>query len=100
MSAAHTQEFLFGKGLTSRLSKSFFSIRFLGFNARDYNLCQVRHMMNSASQSKPLQSYNFRSSGVRRTVRLFQVEKEFVSDSNAELSMYLHKENALEIIFR
>ena len=97
MSAAHTQEFLFGKGLTSRLSKSFFSIRFLGFNARD---CQVRHMMNSASQSKPLQSYNFRSSGARRTVRLFQVEKAFVSDSNAELSMYLHEENALEIIFR
>ena len=57
-------------------------------------------MMNSASQSKPLQSYNFRSSGARRTVGLFQVEKAFVSDSNAELSMYLHEENALEVIFR
>ena len=49
---------------------------------------------------KAFTKLQFQIKRARKTVGLFQVEKAFVSDSNAEQSMYLHEENALEIIFR
>ena len=49
----------------------------------------MRHMKSSASETKPFQRRNSRLSQAKRTAEPFQMQVAVLTDSDAELFMYL-----------